>query len=106
MQIGSKAKVIEKIKEFIERTSASRVAFHNTGLSSKDFCVLCLGIGAKLSFDHLSLRNNDIGELAMRCLDVLMKFHKNLQFDFTGNPIEKELKGKSNYKRCLVVRPI
>ena len=82
------------------------MAFHNTGLGSKDFCVLCLGIGAKLSFDHFSLRKNNIGELAMRCLDVLMKFHKSLQFDFTSNPIEKELKGKSAYKRCLIVRQI
>jgi hypothetical protein len=39
-------------------------------------------------------------------LDVLMKFHKNLLFDFTGNPLEKELKGKSAYKRCLVPRTL
>lgn len=59
-----------------------------------------------MSFDHLSLRGNDIGELAVRCLDVLMKFHKSLQFDFTGNPLERELKGRPGYKRCLVARPI
>jgi hypothetical protein len=40
-----------------------------------------------MSFDHFSVRKNEIGELALRCLEVLMKFHKNLQFDFTGNPI-------------------
>jgi predicted polyphosphate/ATP-dependent NAD kinase len=84
----------------------TKVALHGTGLSSKDFCVLCLGIGSKLSFDHFSLRENNIGELAVRCLDVLMKFHKNLLFDFTGNPLEKELKGKSAYKRCLVPRTL
>jgi hypothetical protein len=106
MRLGSKEKVVGKIREFIERTNVCRLALHNTDLSSKDFCVLCLGIGTKLSFDHFSLRNNEIGELAMRCLDVLMKFHKSLQFDFTGNPIEKELKGKSSYKRCLNPRPI
>jgi len=32
---------------------------------------------------------------------VLLKFHKETQFDFTGNPIEKDLKGKAAYSRCF-----
>jgi hypothetical protein len=76
-----------KIKEFIEKTNMNKAFLQRIGLKSKDFCVICLGIGTKASFDYLSLRENEIGEPAIKCLDVLMKFHKNTQFDFIGNPL-------------------
>jgi hypothetical protein len=103
---SSSEKMSSKIKEFIEKSKASKLVLNRLGLRSKDFCVICLGIGTKATFDYLSLRDNHIGELAIKCLDVLMKFHKTCQFDFTGNPLERELKGRTTYKRCLIPRII
>lgn len=71
------------------------------GMSSRDFCVICLGIGAKTSFSELSMRDNKVGEIAKKCLDVLLKFNKEVKIDLSLNPIEKELKGRMGYARCL-----
>jgi hypothetical protein len=58
-------------------------------LTSRDFCVICLGVGARSAFHELSLRDNKIGEIAKKCLDVLLKFNKEVKIDLTNNPIEK-----------------
>lgn len=94
-------RMAKKVKEFVERSAVTKLGLHRIGLKSREFCFICLGVGPKLIFEHFSLRDNDINELSLKCLDVLMKFHKNTQFDFAGNPIEKELRRKPNYKRCL-----
>lgn len=72
------------------------------GLKSKDFCLICLGIGTKGLFDYLSIKDNEITEVAKKCLDVLKKFHKETAFNFSGNPIEKQLKNKPGYEQCFI----
>ena len=71
------------------------------GMSSRDFCVICLGVGARNSFSELSMRENNVGEIARKCLDVLLKFNKEVKIDLSSNPIEGEIKGRSNYARCF-----
>lgn len=46
------------------------------GMSSRDFCMICLGVGSRNSFGEISMRSNKIGEIAKKCLDVLLKFNK------------------------------
>lgn len=70
-------------------------------ISNRDFCIISLGIGARSNFEYLGLKGNQITEVARKCLDVLLKFHKETQFNFLGNPIEKEIKGKNSYSRCF-----
>jgi len=47
------------------------------------------------------MRDNKVGEIAKKCLDVLLKFNKEVKLDLTNNPIEKEIKGKPGYNRCF-----
>lgn len=94
-------RMAKKIKEFIEKSAVTKLGLHRINLKSREFCLICLGVGPKLIFEHFSIKQNDINELSLKCLEVLMKFHKNTQFDFTGNPIEKDLRQKPSYKRCL-----
>lgn len=75
-QIGNIERGCEKIRKFIEDSKITRLKLEGLGIGSKDFCVICLGIGTKGTFEWLNLKDNQIGDVARRCLDVLMKFHK------------------------------
>lgn len=63
--------------------------------------MICLGVGARSSFSELSMRENNVGEIARKCLDVLLKFNKEVKIDLSNNPIEGEIKGRINYARCF-----
>lgn len=78
-----------------------RVELNGVNLSSHNFCIITLGVGARSAFEYFGLQNNDIGFIAKKCLDVLLKFHRETQFNFSGNPIEKEIRGKSAYSHCF-----
>ncbi len=75
------------MKEFIENTMIYRVELTEMGMSSRDFCMICLGVGARNSFGEISMRDNKIGEIAKKCLDVLLKFNKEVKLDLASNPI-------------------
>ena len=78
-----------------------RIELNEINISSRDFCIISLGIGSRSNFEYLSLKNNDIGFIAKKCLDVLLKFHKETHFNFSGNPIEKDIRNKAGYSRCF-----
>lgn len=85
--LGSTERVALRIKDFIKNSSVKRVELSEMKLSSRDFCVICLGVGARSSFGELSMRDNKVGEIAKKCLDVLLKFNKEVKIDLSNNPI-------------------
>jgi len=54
-------KISIKIKEFIESTKLKKISLINIGLKSRDFCIICLGIGSRINFDYFNLKNNEVG---------------------------------------------
>lgn len=50
-------------------------------LETKDFCVLCLGIGSSRKLEHIEIKNNNIDEHGKKSYDVLIKFFKNLHIN-------------------------
>ena len=94
-------KISAKIKDYIEDSKLMRIQLNNVHLSSRNFCIVSLGIGSRPSFQYFGVKDNEIAFIAKKCLDVLLKFHKETQFNLSGNPIEKDIKGKSGYSRCF-----
>lgn len=54
-------RISERIKCFIEESKIQRVELTGLNLTSKDFCVISLGIGARSNFEYLGLKDNNIG---------------------------------------------
>jgi len=48
--LGNCEKFALRVKEFIEHTSVYRVELTDMMMSSRDFCMICLGVGSRNSF--------------------------------------------------------
>ena len=101
VRFNSNERVSERIRGFIEGSRVKILTLQGLGLKSREFCVMCLGVGSRKEFDLCSFPDNFICELALKCLEVLMKFHKETLFDLRGNPIERILKSNPLLARSL-----
>lgn len=99
-------KLCLKLKELIEKSTVDQLIVSHMGLKARDMCLLCLGIGSRQSFSYLGLPNNQISEVGKKCVEVILKFHKETTLNLLGNPIEKAFKGvnKEMYARCFQER--
>lgn len=46
----SMERMAKKIKEFIEKSTVTKLGLHRINLKSREFCLICLGVGPKLIF--------------------------------------------------------
>lgn len=68
-----------KIKEILQTTSLKELVLEYLDMDTKQFCMICLGVGSNTSLQLLNFDNNAVDERGCKSLELISKHCQNLK---------------------------